>query len=90
MTFEDVELEDLEATLPRLVNTLLENLTAEDRAFLLSFKKGKPHWEHLGLPHIKQLPSVRWKLLNLDRMDKKKRTEAIAKLEAVLRGDKDV
>lgn len=88
MAFEDVKLEVLEATLPRLVNTLLENLTAEDRAFLLSFKKGNPNWEHLGLPHIEQLPSVRWKLLNLDRMDQKKRTEAIAKLEAVLCGDK--
>jgi predicted nucleotidyltransferase component of viral defense system len=90
MAFEDVELEILEATLPRLVNTLMENLAAEDRAFLLSFKKGRPDWSHLGLPHIEQLPSVRWKLLNLDRMDQKKRTEAIVKLEAVLRGDKDV
>lgn len=85
MAFDDVELEVLEATVPRLVNTLFENLTAEDRAFLLSFKKGKPDWEHLGLPHIEQLPSVRWKLMNLDNMDQKKRLEAIAKLKAVLR-----
>lgn len=40
-------------------------------------------------PFVWYKPSVRWKLLNLDRMDQKKRTEAIAKLEAVLRGDKD-
>ncbi|MCW9048207.1 MAG: nucleotidyl transferase AbiEii/AbiGii toxin family protein [Gammaproteobacteria bacterium] len=62
MAFDDVELEVLETTLPRLVNTLMDNLTEEDCTFLLSFKEGKPDWTHLGLPHIEQLPSVRWKL----------------------------
>ncbi len=90
MAFDEVEFEVLEATLPRLVETLMANLTDDDRAFLLSFKEGSPNWEHLGIPHIELLPAVRWKLLNLKRMNKKKRTEAIAKLEAVLRGDKDV
>lgn len=90
MAFDDVALDVLEATLPRLVDTILDHLTDEDRAFLLSFKEGTPNWEHLGIPHIEQLPAVRWKLFNLDRMNKKKRTEAIVKLEAVLRGDKDV
>lgn len=90
MAFDEVELDVLEATLPRLVETLIANLTDEDRAFLLSFKEGSPNWEHLGIPHIELLPAVRWKLLNLKRMNKKKRTEAIAKLEAVLREDKDV
>lgn len=90
MAFEDVGVEALEATLPRLVKTLHENLTDEDRAFLLSVKAGSPNWEHLGLAHIEQLPSVRWKLQNLDRMDADKRKGALAKLEAVLLRGKDV
>lgn len=90
MAFEDVALETLEATLPRLVKTLHANLTDSDKAFLLSFKEGNPNWGHLGIEHIEQLPSVRWKLLNLDRMDKKKRQEAIGNLEAALHGGNDV
>jgi len=90
MALDEVGLEALEATLPRLVDTIMDKLTDEDRVFLLSFKKGTPNWEHLGIPHIQQLPAVRWKLFNLERMNKNKRTGAIAKLEAVLRGDKVV
>lgn len=65
---------------------LHNSLTDKDRVFLLSFKEGAPDWTHLGLPHIEQLPSVRWKLLNLDRMNKNKRREAVGNLEAVLHG----
>ncbi len=90
MTFGDVGVEALEATLPRLVEMLHASLTDEDKAFLLSFKEGSPNWEHLGIPHIEQLPSVRWKLLNLERMKKSKRIEAIANLETVLHGGSSV
>lgn len=90
MAFDEVDLGTLEATLSRLVKTLHANLTDADKAFLMSFKEGNPDWGHLGLGHIEQLPSVRWKLLNLDRMDKKKRREAIGNLEAVLHGGRDV
>ncbi|NOZ36771.1 MAG: nucleotidyl transferase AbiEii/AbiGii toxin family protein, partial [Gammaproteobacteria bacterium] len=86
MTFDDVGVEVLEATLPRLVEILHVRLTEDDKAFLLSFKEGSPNWVHLGIPHIKQLPSVRWKMLNLNKMNKKKRADAIGNLEAVLRG----
>jgi len=84
MAFEDVAIETLEATLPRLVTELHQGLTDDDKAFLLAFKKGNPDWSHLGLDHIEQLPAVRWKLLNLRNMDKKKHQTAISNLEAVL------
>ena len=90
MTFDEVSLEVLETTLPRLVETLHASLTDADKAFLLSFKKGKPDWRHLGLDHIELLPSVRWKLLNLGKMSKKKRQQAIGNLEAVLYGGSNV
>ncbi len=87
VTFDDVGIEVLAATLPRLVEMLHAGLTDADKAFLLSFKEGSPNWQHLGIPHIEQLPSVRWKLLNLDNMNKEKRAEAIRNLEAVLGGE---
>lgn len=90
MAFEEVELSVLEATLPQLVGELHRQLTDADRSFLLSFKKGVPEWGHLDREHIAQLPSVRWKQLNLDRMDKEKRLRAIGNLEVVLRRGGDV
>jgi len=90
MTFNDVGVAVLEVTLSRLVESLHARLTDTDRAFLLSFKEGVPTWKHLGIPHIEQLPSVRWKLLNLDKMNKKKRVEAIGNLEVVLGGRQHV
>lgn len=86
MTFDTVELSELEEVLPRLVKTLMGKLSDQDKAFLLSFKEGKPNWDHLGLPHVEQLPSVQWKLFNLDKMSKDKRKIAIAKLERILQG----
>ncbi len=86
MAFDEIDLDTLVATLPRLVKTLHSNLTDADKAFLLSFKEGNPDWGHLGIGHIEQLPSVRWKLMNLNEMDKEKRQAAIGKLEAVLQG----
>ena len=84
MTVEEVKLTTLEKTLPRLVKELHKNLTSNDKRFLLSFKKGDPDWGYLGLEHIEQLPSIRWKLFNLNKMNKKKRLEAIRNLEDVL------
>ena len=90
MAFEEVGLDTLEATLPRLVKKIHSQLTDADKAFLLLFKEGKPDWEHLGMTHIEQLPSVRWKQFNLDRMDKRKHREAIGNLEAILQGGGDI
>ena len=89
MAFDDVGIMVLEGTLPRLVETLHNNLTDADKAFLLSFKEGRPDWDHLSIPHIEQLPSVRWKLQNLKTLEtknKKKHRETIEKLEVVLHG----
>ncbi len=86
MAFEEVDLGLLEDTLPRLVEAIHSQMTDEDRHFLLSVKTGTPQWEHLGIKHIEQLPSVRWKLLNLNKMDQNKRAEAVGNLENVLQG----
>jgi hypothetical protein len=84
MTFVEVSLGELEATRSNLVKIIRENLTDAERNFILSIKKGEPHWELLGLEGIDLLPAVRWKLLNIAKMDKKKRAAAIIKLEKSL------
>ena len=81
MTTEPIELELLSDTRGELIKILHQKLTAEHKAFLLRFKKGDPDWGLLPFENIYQLPSVKWKMLNLEKMDKAKRLEAFEKLE---------
>ncbi|MFZ2784938.1 MAG: hypothetical protein WAZ36_11090 [Sediminibacterium sp.] len=62
-------------------------MSSKERSFLVSFKAKSPHWELLGVANsedVKNLPSVRWKMHNLEQMPGKKHRDALAKLETVL------
>ncbi|ADZ93269.1 nucleotidyl transferase AbiEii/AbiGii toxin family protein [Marinomonas mediterranea] len=86
MTFEPVNLEDLLSVRSKMVNELKKHFTKEDRAFLLSFKQGNPDWTLFDYPDVANLPAIRWKLQNLDKLAKNqaKHKEQLTKLEAVL------
>jgi hypothetical protein len=68
MTAEPVELDTLLAAREQMVRELQQGLTAEERRFLLSLVAAEPEWALLGVPHLDQLPGVRWKLHNLERL----------------------
>ena len=89
MTTEPIELELLTDTREELIKLLHQKLTEEHKAFLLGFKKGDPDWGLLPFENIDQLPSVKWKMLNLEKMDKAKRLEAFEKLEHSLNTKKN-
>jgi hypothetical protein len=86
MTAEPVELDALLAAREQMVRELQRDLTAEERRFLLSVVAAEPAWDLLDVPHLEQLPSLRWKLQNLERLrkaDVKKfgeQTETLARL----------
>jgi Nucleotidyl transferase AbiEii toxin, Type IV TA system len=84
MTRQVISLAELESTREALVDYLHRHLTETDKRFLLSFKKRQPLWELLELPHAKELPVVRWKLANLEKMPVKAWHEAVDKLKTVL------
>lgn len=84
MTRQAVSLAELETTREALVDYLRRHLTETDKRFLLSFKERQPEWALLGLPHVKELPAVRWKLANLEKMPAKAWREAVDKLKKVL------
>jgi predicted nucleotidyltransferase component of viral defense system len=84
MTRESVFLNDLYATREKLIDTIHNSLTPSEKQFLISIKKADPDWDVLGLKHIKNLPSLQWKLINIRKMTIKKRRETIRKLEKVL------
>ena len=84
MTTEPIELEILTETREELIKLLHQKLTQNHKALLLGFKKGDPDWSLLPFENIDQLPSVKWKMLNLEKMDRTKRLEAFEKLERSL------
>jgi nucleotidyltransferase AbiEii toxin of type IV toxin-antitoxin system len=70
MTAEPIELEALLAARERMVRELQQDLSADERRFLLSLVAAEPEWPLLGVPHLEQLPGLRWKLQNLERLRK--------------------
>ncbi len=81
MPVEEVALElltDIQKTLPQQI---LAAITDQHREFLLGFKRGNPDWDLLPFPDARNLPAVRWKQLNLGKMDSNKRQLAIEKLQ---------
>lgn len=84
MTTEPIELKILEDTRKELISIVNKKLTDSHKEFLISFKEGDPKWDLLPFENIKDLPSVKWKQHNLDKMDSKSRLEALEKLKKVL------
>ncbi len=84
MTNELVELEDLHTVRLDLIKTMSAELTQDEKQFLISFKEMKPNWELLKLNRIEQMPAIRWKLYNLNRMDERKHRKALDDLKSFL------
>ena len=80
MTENPVNLDDLLKAREDLIAELVGKMPKEHRRFLVSFKRGKPEWDLLGIPHIEKLPAVQWKMKNLAAIDPKKREELTGNL----------
>ncbi len=83
MTIKPIELEALIEARSKLIKIIQNKLTQRHKEFLLGFKRGEPNWELLPFDDVKNLPSIKWKMVNLDKMDKKKRDEAVEKLKTL-------
>jgi hypothetical protein len=70
MTTEPVGLEELLAAREQMVRKLQRGLDADERQFLLSLVANRPEWSLLKLEHLERMPGVRWKLRNLERLQK--------------------
>lgn len=70
MTEDPVSLDLLLETRARLFDELPQALTDSQRQFLISLVKAEPDWTLMSCPHLEQLPAIRWKLANLERLKK--------------------
>ena len=80
MVVEPVTAEELRIAGEQLVSRLHEEITQEERRFIVSVKERNPQWDLLGVAGIENLPGVRWKLQNIRRMTPMKHREALRKL----------
>ncbi len=84
MTEEPVTLTELEAAREAIIAEMVAAMPEEHRRFLVSFKRGEPDWELLGIPEAQHLPAVMWKQRNLAKLPDAKRAELTEALERVL------
>ena len=84
MCRQPVSLPDLLAVREQLVTLIRSTLSPAERRFLISMKQGEPDWSILGIPHLSELPALKWKLQNIGRMDRRKHALALDKLRRVL------
>ena len=84
MTLEAVTCEDLEKTREELVSMIAGELTIDEKQFIVSIKEGMPRWELIGIEGVENLPAVKWKLLNIGRMNPSKHKMAVRKLRDYL------
>lgn len=83
----DIPLQSLIDVRERLIKDINDQMTVDERNFLLSVKSRQPDFNLLGLQppdFVANLPSVRWKLMNLDKMSLAKHQIAYEQLRAVL------
>ncbi|MGH9411718.1 MAG: nucleotidyl transferase AbiEii/AbiGii toxin family protein [Vicinamibacterales bacterium] len=68
MTTEPVTLDALLETRERLFRELPATLDANEREFLRTLVRAQPDWSLLGIPHLQELPAIRWRLQNLEQL----------------------
>lgn len=86
MTTEEVKLTDLLNARSELITTIKKTLSENEIKFLISWKNKKPEWQLLGIAGIENLPGVKRRLMNLEKIEEKKHKEAVEKLEKYLVG----
>jgi predicted nucleotidyltransferase component of viral defense system len=87
MTLEPFSYQNFEETRVRLINVIKTSLTNKDKKFLLSFKKGEPEWDLFDAPKLREMPAIKWKLLNIRKLmetNTRKHNESLKALEKEL------
>ena len=87
MTSIGFSYDDYESTRDTLIRTITQRLTDDDKKFLISFEKGSPIWSLFPQPILKDLPAVKWKLKNIQKLvqlNPEKHKMMIGKLKSIL------
>lgn len=83
MTNIEFKYADFERTRGELIAEVGNRLSSSDKSFLISFFEGQPDWSLFREAHAKDLPAIKWKLINLNKLDPAKRAAQIDALKAL-------
>lgn len=70
MTDMEFSYDEFEQTRSKLITDVRNLMTDADKLFLISFENGHPAWEGYEFEYFKDYPSIKWKLLNLQKLSK--------------------
>ncbi len=84
MTTEAITLDELLEARDRLISILVDHMPDGHREFLIGFEEGTPNWQLLDIPDAENLPAVRWRQQNLDKLNDNQRTALVADLRKTL------
>lgn len=84
MTEEVIAIEELIKTQHEMIKTLIGGMPDHHRAFLIGFELGEPDWSLLGISHVAELPAIRWRQRNLDKLNPDQRSDLVELLRASL------
>ena len=84
MTDEVVAIEDLIKTQDEMIDALIGNMPEHHREFLIGFERGEPEWSLLKIDRLADLPAVRWRQRNLDKLKPEQRTALVELLQSSL------
>lgn len=68
MTKEAVDLTELIATRDRLIADIQSRMDEDAKRFLRTLHEGDPDFNAIGRPQAAELPAVRWKLINVNKL----------------------
>ena len=84
MNLDRISLEDLDTAFNQLVFFLKKTFEEKDIEFLKSLLLLKPKWELSPIKNMKDYPSIKWRLFNIEKMDSFKKQKEIMQLDKYL------
>lgn len=84
MTEEVVAIEELMETQHEMIELLIGGMPDHHREFLIGFERGEPDWSLLKIDHVAELPAIRWRQRNLDKLKPEQRSVLVELLQSSL------
>lgn len=75
MTNDEVPLEHLLQAREQLARDIQSRLSSNHKAFLMSLAAGDPDYSLIDIPHLADMPAMRWKVENLQRFARENPSE---------------
>lgn len=87
MTYVEFSYNDYESVRSTLIKTIKQRLTEKEKKFIFSFEMAEPDWSLFSNNVVKNLPAVKWKLQNIQKLKKanpKKHEQMVGSLKETL------